>query len=312
MTLSLVEKKDSEDLVSRVRKEMKRLKLSQAALGKQWQRSGATVGLWLSGKYTGDVEALDARATAWLTSQTPRITKLTDWLPTPTCDDLVDLLTHAQQQAEIVTISGGAGIGKSHTFAHYAKENPNRAYRIDLTSARGSVSGLIREVADLLKVKSGRMDETERESIKALHGTKAVLLVDEAQLLAPGALETLRRISDLAGCGLVLAGNQRVYTNLFTRQSTAYFAQLRSRISYYKQLTTPTAADVTLFVRHYLTPDDIENAKLLACGPEGFRPLVRAIRAIRQSPEYTLSDAIEEQKDRFYRGPDGEELYHVA
>jgi hypothetical protein len=71
-----------------------------------------------------------------------------------------------------------------------------------------------------------------------------LLIIDEAQHLSHAALETFRAIFDATNVGLVLCGNQLVYSRMSGGRRTAEFAQLFSRIGVRVPLTRASNADV--------------------------------------------------------------------
>jgi DNA transposition AAA+ family ATPase len=66
---------------------------------------------------------------------------------------------------------------------------------------------VLEELCGLLGIsKRGNMHELSEACIAALRDSGRLLMVDEAENLPYRALETLRRIHDKSGIGLVLAG----------------------------------------------------------------------------------------------------------
>ena len=83
--------------------------------------------------------------------------------------------------------------------------------------------------------------------VQRLQGTKGLLILDEAQHLMLPALESLRSIYDTTECGLVLMGNEAVYSRLSGRRS-AEFAHLFSRVGSVLKLEKPLPRTL----RHWL------------------------------------------------------------
>ena len=83
--------------------------------------------------------------------------------------------------------------------------------------------------------------------VQRLQGTKGLLILDEAQHLMLPALESLRSIHDATACGLVLMGNEAVYSRLSGRRS-AEFAHLFSRVGMVLKLENPLPRTL----RHWL------------------------------------------------------------
>ena len=90
-------------------------------------------------------------------------------------------------------------------------------------------------------------DVVFRMIVQRLQGTKGLLILDEAQHLMLPALESLRSIYDATECGLVLMGNEAVYSRLSGRRS-AEFAYLFSRVGMVLKLENPLPRTL----RHWL------------------------------------------------------------
>ena len=74
------------------------------------------------------------------------------------------------------------------------------------------------------------MHELSEACIAALRDSGRLLMVDEAENLPYRALETLRRIHDKSGIGLVLAGMPRLIINLKGKRGE--YQQLYSRVGF--------------------------------------------------------------------------------
>jgi len=93
--------------------------------------------------------------------------------------------------------------------------------------------------------------------ILALTGSDRLLMIDEAETLTPGALECVRRISDIAGVGVVLAGTLKLYAIL--RDKRGKFGQISSRVAYWgKPQKNITRNDCYEVAKAYMADDGVQ------------------------------------------------------
>ena len=147
---------------------------------------------------------------------------------------VMDVIEYCHLQGKIGVVSGDAGIGKTMAIRQYCEENPMSVW-ITISPAYATMSG----VNDLLSEKIGVREKNARrvysEIVNRLRGSKRVIIIDEAQHLTKKTLEHLRSISDEAGVGICLVGNEEVYSRL-KGTGKADFAQIFSRIAIRKSL----------------------------------------------------------------------------
>jgi len=75
------------------------------------------------------------------------------------------------------------------------------------------------------------------------HHIYRLIIVDEADHLNLGALQSIRNLNDEAGSGVVLAGNDKIYRQMYSRQRGYEFDQIRSRIAMRKKVYNDYTAD---------------------------------------------------------------------
>lgn len=141
---------------------------------------------------------------------------------------VMDAIEYCHLQGKIGVIYGDAGIGKTMAIAEYCEKNPSSIW-ITISPAFATMSG----VNDLLSEKVGVREKNARrvysELVSRLKGSGRIIIIDEAQHLTKKTLEHLRSISDEAGIGICLIGNEEVYSRL-KGTGKADFAQIFSRI----------------------------------------------------------------------------------
>ena len=97
-------------------------------------------------------------------------------------------LTYAHMAADVALIYGGAGMGKTLTIGHYAEANPN-VWVLDATPSCNVTGAFLRRLALALgqQLNRARIDSLELALIDRLRRSHGLLIVDEAQFLAPAA-----------------------------------------------------------------------------------------------------------------------------
>ena len=229
--------------------------LTQAEISRQSGIGQARLNQWMAGRYKGDVARLERDLATWIDTYNERqlagrmLPQAPDWVETPTADRITSALGYAQVAADLTVIYGGAGLGKTRSLKHYAETNPN-VWIVETTPTTNTRGAFLRNIAWCLghRIPKGHADILERSLIDRIRGTNGLLIVDEAQFLNEGALETARRITELAGIGLALSGNERVYAQLTGGTRAADFAQLFSRIGKRVRLTRATQADIDAII----------------------------------------------------------------
>ncbi len=138
---------------------------------------------------------------------------------------------------DIGLIAGRPGTGKTEALKRYASE-VDSAILIE-ASYNMSAGLLLDELIERTKATvrtarngtRGTQAQRLRGVIDALIGTDHLVIVDEADTLTPANLEHLRRISDLGGVGIVLAGEPRLHG--MVRDPDGRFGRIHSRIGFW-------------------------------------------------------------------------------
>jgi DNA transposition AAA+ family ATPase len=106
-----------------------------------------------------------------------------------------------------------------------------------------------------------------------------LLIIDEAHELGRDALEAMRTIHDRTSIGLVLQGNEQVYTAMTGGNRAAYLDRLFSRIGKRVRIVKPTARDIDSLIQAWGGGKDC--AKVLheiAAKPGGLRGMTKITR----------------------------------
>lgn len=203
---------------------------SQTQVARAFGKSSAVISQYLKGIYPGDVRGIDELARSFIARETEkeksrRITPR--YVPTVTSRKGLEVIRLAHLDGEINVIYGAAGLGKTMILREYAAQHRD-ALLIEADPGY-TARVVLEELCGLLGLsKRGNMHELSEACIAALRDSGRLLMVDEAENLPYRALETLRRIHDKAGIGLVLAGMPRLIINLKGKRGE--YQQLYSRV----------------------------------------------------------------------------------
>jgi general secretion pathway protein A len=186
-------------------------------------------------------------------------------------------LTFGLSQGEgFVVITGEVGAGKTTLLGHLlATLDPNKYVAATVVTSQLGADDLLRMVAAGFNLKQEGLDKASvlgrlHSYLKGIsaRGSRAVVIVDEAQTLSMGALEELRMLSNLQvgrpPCLQVLLLGQPQFRE---KIGTTDLAQLRQRIIASYHLGPITMEETREYVRHRLTqagwkgdPDVSEDA----------------------------------------------------
>lgn len=148
------------------------------------------------------------------------------------------------ERADIAIAYGPAGIGKSITAEAICAEIPTAAYVLvddDCRTACGLRDKLYNALSRRKRTTRGRVaDVVNKLRQPAKVKTVALVMVDEANQLRPGAFEFLRNLHDQAGCSILLLGtiDLRVQTSYDDDDDLGQFAsRVGQRIPLAEELT---------------------------------------------------------------------------
>ena len=263
---------------SETREMMEQLGLSAAKASRDIGVGQSTLTAWLAGNYAGANAKVAVQAQRWLNARRThaetvmRAPNGPAYVRTRTSEAFVNVFEHAQYAPDFAVIVGQPGLGKTTTARAYVRTAHN-TWMITCQPSMATISAVVTELGETLGIvlpgNGLSISSACRQIVKRLSGLQALLLVDEAQHLSAPALDQLRSIHDLAGCGVVLMGNPAILRNLEGGRRSADFAQLFSRVG-------------QRLVRHQPALDDIE-AILNGWGIED-AAVRRVARAVARRP----------------------------
>ena len=265
---------------SECREALRESALSQAASAREIGISESALSQWLGGKYGGDEAAVAARVRVWLAARADRavmtesLPEPPGWVETPSAVRIDAALGYAQMAGDLGVVYGGAGMGKTLTARRYAGRRPN-VWLATMSPASAALLPCLERVSQAcgMRAAAHRAARLEADLCDRLRGTRGLLIVDEAQPqnLSVRAIEGLRSLHDASGVGLVLMGNERVYTRLAGSRGSADFAQILSRVGKRVRLAGPAKGDISRLLdawRPAVTPEARKLAAAIARKPE--------------------------------------------
>jgi hypothetical protein len=261
--------------------------LLQAEIAREADVSSTTLSRWLKGQYAGNEAITEEKLSKWLKSreqrqqQQPLLASPPKWFPSPTASKITHTCRYAQIAGDMAIIYGGAGLGKTTALRRYAEENPS-VWVIEMTRSHSKLLGALERIAAAVGLKGlAREPAKVQDRIHdRVSGTNGLLVIDEAQHLDNEALEAIRAIHDATGIGIVLAGNEVLYTRITGGRREMGFAQLFSRIGKRLRLSRPSKEDVASLAEAWGIVDaDIRDLMgEIAMKPGALRGLTKALR----------------------------------
>jgi DNA transposition AAA+ family ATPase len=261
-------------------------RLNQKQLATESGIAYGTFTNWLGGTYEGDLDKLGARVLTWLESR-PKRSRVQASMPdapgfteTPSAELFMTTLEHAQYMPDMVLVIGAPGLGKTMAATRYQSRNPN-VWMVTAEPCGGSARSLLELIAGSMGFATAGVSapRLSSEIARKVRGSKALLVIDEAQHLLPMALDQLRTLHDAAGCGVGLVGNETIVARISGGGRT-HFAQLTSRVGMRIQRLRPMPADVGTLLDAWGVEDREQRGTLnaIAQKPGTLRLMTKALR----------------------------------
>lgn len=256
--------------------------------------SAATLSQYLSGKYGANEANIDKAVSDFIATeeekdQLQKVSKT--FVSILRAQEAIDTIRKVHIDPDILMLTAEPGYGKTTVLEEYAARNSS-AIKIDAVAS--SPYALLRELCEELDLASnGSAHDMVRRCVKRLKGGGKLIMVDESEFLSPDALNTLRRIHDLADVGLVLAGTKHLVTTV------ANEPQLASRIAQRIQLdalTPEQQRESFVQVLASLLPvingiNYMENTRVVEAfwrhsGGSGYRYLFKLVKSVVRCMDY--------------------------
>ncbi len=282
------------DLRARVRAKMTELGRTQAQLGREADISSSSLSQWFSGTYNSEPGRTDmARAlTRWLNAQEVAETlrrsapKTPPYQPLAGSTKIMGILSYARVTGELVVVAGHPGVSKSAAALQYRADNPLVWYAPMDATMKGGPAMLIEILAAMGEPEAkGTPAALLRRICSIMAGTEGLLIIDEAQHLSDLAIETLRAINDRTRVGVVILGNEGIYTQIGVAGGKIEFAQVASRVGHREFIIRPDPADAEAMARAWADVNEevigrreIEFCREIAAKTGGLRNIEKTFR----------------------------------
>jgi DNA transposition AAA+ family ATPase len=237
---------DTQATRSAMREYMGRAGFSHGEFGERVNYSQATVKAFLNGSYE-TISGSDAhfREAVWDYMRrypiAPTVRSEGFLYPTKNVSILSSNFEAVVEHSEVALAYGPPGTQKTFTLEHLIAAR-NRAKQCDVFYVYAAFEmtplSLAREIAREVGIYAGTRskDRCVQNVIDWLRRQPKppALVIDEAQHLTIGALETVRQIHDRGGCGVLLAGSHDLYEKFL--KARTHLEQWLSRIDYKEPL----------------------------------------------------------------------------
>ncbi|WP_440162499.1 AAA family ATPase [Actinobacillus pleuropneumoniae] len=261
--------------------------------------SVATVSLYLKGEYNGNVADIDRKVDELIERDKAKVVEAkynTAFVPTLAARRGMEVMAFAHVEGEINVIYGSAGLGKTQMLKEYERQNSSAVLIEVDPSCTPKV--LLRKIAEAAGANARGVNNELLDSIVSkLKGSERLLMIDEAELLSTRSLEFIRRIHDLTGVGVVLAGMPRLLINLKGKNNE--LAQLYSRVAFACDLGNALSEeDLGLLAESALGTSEFNAPLIKACNGNA-RRLSKLMRGVVRSSEINQTPISKELVEQY-------------
>ena len=230
--------------------------ISQNAAARAAGIGQSTFSQWLKGSYAGDNERVAEDVLDWMQRERERKERPelgdVDVVETSVFSRIDTVVSMAHHERDVAVIVGDAGLGKTRALEVYEESHPASTVRIEVGPEYSAKSVAIALNRELGGDGQGTLFDLMQANYDRLEGTDTVVIIDQAEILPTRGLELCRRIHDVCGIGVVLAGMPRLLAPL--QGSNAELKQLYSRVGLKARVDELTDEDLRKLVAVH-TPD---------------------------------------------------------
>jgi len=275
---------DPTQVLMHIKTKIEAKEVTSAQLAREISSSPATISQILNGKYQADATAIITKLANWLAlAEQKKSNPVVNpgFVMTTTAKQIMDDMTYAQISESIVVIFGASGVGKSEALREY-KRNNNNVWHVTASPSRSSLTECLYELAMELDMEQAprRKGPLARVIRKRIMGAEGLIVIDEADHLDYPTLEELRILQEETGVGMVLVGNNRVYTQLTGGRRNEDFARLFSRIAKKRGIHKTKVADVKAIADAWNIHPEKDRALMqqISERPGGLRLLTKTLK----------------------------------
>ncbi len=272
------------DVLMQIRTLIDAKAVSAAQIAKEISVSPSTLSQILNDSYKAEPSKIIGKLGNWLKlreEKTQNPISAPRFVLTPTAKQIIDDLTYAQITESIVVIFGASGVGKSEALREYQRNN-NNVWMVTASPSRSSLTECLYELAMELGMEDAprRKGNLSRVIRQRLMGSEGLIVIDEADHLDYPTLEELRIMQEETGVGMVLVGNNKVYTQLTGGRRNEDFARLFSRIAKKRGIHKTKNADVRAIAQAWSVTGSSEFQLMTQISekPGGLRLLTKTLK----------------------------------
>lgn len=254
--------------------------LAQGTAAREAGISASALSQYLSGKYRGDVAAVEGKLARWLDARGERaevrelVPEAPAFVETRSARDMMTCLRIAQSLEEMTSIAGVPGVGKSTTCREFRRRVPN-VWIVTLASHTVGVVPVLKEICEAVGGgKATGANGLAREVVRKIRGTRGLLIIDECHHATAAALDAIRALHDATGVGVALVGAPEM-SGKIERMS-----QLHSRIGLPLYLLKALREDVEALLDAWAVRDAATRRDLasIAKRPGALRSVTKVLR----------------------------------
>lgn len=205
----------------------------QKQIAKEMGLSNSVVSQFIKGIYPGDNDGISKSIEQYLSVAKERLKSIDADVFFEGLRNTKEVLlacAYAHKRNEIALIRGDAGAGKTTALEHYTKRNTGVIF-VTADACTTSPTAVLNLIAEEMGQKpQNTRAKIMRILISALDDTSRLIIIDEADHLSLGALQAIRNLNDKAGVGVILSGNNKLYTQMITGPRGGEYDQIRTRI----------------------------------------------------------------------------------
>lgn len=206
---------------------------SQQQIAKETALSPSVISQFLKQSYKGDNEAVARTILQYLEMARLRITgtkHVCFYKDMHNTKAVSFACFHAHIHGDIVLVCGDAGAGKTTALEYYAGDHSG-VVMVTANACTSSATSILQMIGRKTgKTLAGKKEILMASLVDYFKNTGRLVIIDEADHLTMAALQAVRNLNDQAGVGIVLSGNNRIYTQMLQGSKCSELEQLRTRI----------------------------------------------------------------------------------